>query len=245
VGRRPKPSSACSVCRRRHLPAGRRGCCGCPLAAAWHAKPMWPPERTGRRSVLDESLCCGIDAEWPPEETTQEAQRGSPPHATLVQLALWLPPGSSCIPALDDADGWRVGAGGASSSSASTGRCCALLLDMLSLPPAETRQALQALFRCSADRCLCPAPCPFCVHASIARAAVCAAWLAAATIQVVTPYCSPLHAATCRHTQEQGLLEAGVWAGARLEGHSSCPGRRRRRLHCGWVREQQQTGRHA
>ena len=134
-----------------------------PLAAAWHPDPMWPPDRTGCRPVLDESLCCGIDAEWPPEDTTQEAQRGSPPHATLVQLALWLPPGISCIPALDDADGWRVGAGGTSTS----GRCCALLLDMLSLPPAETRQALQALFRCSAARCPWLAPVslqPACQH---------------------------------------------------------------------------------
>ena len=160
---------------------------GCPLAvaarlppAAWHPDPLWLPARPGCSPMLEESLCCGIDAEWPPEETTQEAQRGGPPRATLVQLALWLPPGSSRMPGLGDADGCKPGAssrGSSDSSSSGSGNCCALLLDMLGLPPAQTRQALQQLFRCGTTRCPQPAPVP----PARMPAGVHAGWLAASS----------------------------------------------------------------
>lgn len=77
-------------------------------------------------------MLCGIDAEWPPDETLAEAPSGGPPHATLVQLALWLPPGAPTPPqhALGDSGG-----------------PCVLLLDLLALPPAAAKRALQSLFR--------------------------------------------------------------------------------------------------
>ena len=67
-------------------------------------------------------MCAGIDAEWPPEETTAEVRSGGPPHAMLVQLALW-------------------------QTAADGGACTVLLLDMLALPQAAAKQALQQLFR--------------------------------------------------------------------------------------------------
>lgn len=88
------------------------------------------------------ALCCAIDAEWPPEETTQEGRSGGPPHATLVQLALVLVPGTA-LPAAA-----RTAASGGASARSSTS-CCVLLLDLLRLPQAAVKQALQALFRCA------------------------------------------------------------------------------------------------
>lgn len=61
-----------------------------------------------------------------------ERRRGSPPHATLVQLALWLPPGC------------RLPGGGGGHA---VGGCCVLLLDMLALPQASVKPILQALLR--------------------------------------------------------------------------------------------------
>lgn len=90
--------------------------------------------------VLGVALCCAIDAEWPPEETTQEGRSGGPPHATLVQLALVLVPGTA-LPAAA-----RTAASGGASARSSTS-CCVLLLDLLRLPQAAVKQALQALFR--------------------------------------------------------------------------------------------------
>lgn len=89
------------------------------------------------RDVLAVAVCCAMDAEWPPEETRLEGRNGGPPHATLVQLALWVPPGCP-LP----------GGGGGCGGDRAAGGCCVLLLDMLALPQAAAKQALQALFRC-------------------------------------------------------------------------------------------------
>lgn len=117
-----------------------------PVAAAvrWPAVPralelallarLHPPSRYPRvcSSLLDAAVCVGIDAEWDPAETEAEARSGGPPHATLVQLGLWLPPGCSSL------DGKSDGGGGA---------CLVLLLDMLELPQAAAKRTLQRLFR--------------------------------------------------------------------------------------------------
>lgn len=65
-----------------------------------------------------------------------------------MQLALWLPPGSpSELCSTTSSSG-----GGDSSSnsppSTSTASCLVLLLDLLALPQAAAKRALQRLFRC-------------------------------------------------------------------------------------------------
>lgn len=104
------------------------------------------------RELLDGAVCCAIDAEWPPEETAAEqAHRGGPPHATLVQLALWPAPGAgSSIRSSSSCTAVSNGATSTSSGSPGSGSgCgCVLLLDMLQLPPAAAKAALQAVFRC-------------------------------------------------------------------------------------------------
>lgn len=97
--------------------------------------------------LFDVALACGLDAEWPPEETAGEQRGGGPPHATLVQLALWLPPGSP-----SELCRTTSGSGGGDSSSnsppsTSTASCRVLLLDFLALPQAAAKRALQRLFR--------------------------------------------------------------------------------------------------
>ncbi|KAI7838473.1 hypothetical protein COHA_007736 [Chlorella ohadii] len=104
--------------------------------------------------LLDAALACGMDAEWPPEETTGEQRGGGPPHATLVQLALWLPPGSPALPpelcpatSSSSSGGGSGGSSCSSSSCTSSASCLVLLLDMLALPQAAAKRALQQLFR--------------------------------------------------------------------------------------------------
>ncbi|PRW45423.1 Carbohydrate-Binding Module Family 45 [Chlorella sorokiniana] len=91
--------------------------------------------------LLEAALACGLDAEWRPEETTGEQRGGGPPHATLVQLALWLPPGSPTLPPE------LCGFGSSSPPSTGSAWCLVLLLDFLALPPAAVKRALQQLFR--------------------------------------------------------------------------------------------------
>ncbi len=101
------------------------------------------------RELLDGAVCCAIDAEWPPEETAvEQAHRGGPPHATLVQLALWLPPGAGS--SIEGSSSRIAGLNGATSSGSGgsgSGCCCVLLLDMLRMPQAAAKAALQAVFR--------------------------------------------------------------------------------------------------
>ena len=104
---------------------------------AFTARPPCPSLcRPCCSALLDAAACVGIDAEWDPADTEAEARSGGPPHATLVQLSLWLPPG--CCAGGDGSSG-----AGASSS----GSCLVLLLDMMALPQAAAKAALQRLFR--------------------------------------------------------------------------------------------------
>lgn len=165
--------------------------------------------------LLDAAICCAIDAEWPPEETmAEQAQRGSPPHATLVQLALWLPPGMGSTAAAS-ANG-SSGATGANGSNFG-GSCCVLLLDMLRLPQAAAKATLQAVFRCAQHAwhaaCCLPSLCVVCLD----PAGPCALRFMWNHRLGVPSAC--LHITQCSATarqclQQQGLPEGGLRAGA-------------------------------
>lgn len=104
------------------------------------------------RKLLDAAVCCALDAEWPPEETeAEQAHRGGPPHATLVQLALWLPPGGTGANGAS-----RTACGSTCRAGGGSDRCCVLLLDMIRLPQAGAKQALQSVLRCERPTWLLP-----------------------------------------------------------------------------------------
>lgn len=102
--------------------------------------------------VLEAALCCAIDAEWPPEETTAERRSGGLPHASLLQLALALPASCTLPSAVETACCGR-------GTPVLSGGCCVLLLDMMLLPPSAVKPALQQLFRCVHRTCSSPPQC--------------------------------------------------------------------------------------
>lgn len=111
----------------------------CPWARRCRWRRRLPPPTASVATaqcsaLLDAAVCCGIDAEWPPVETAAEARGGGPPHATLVQLALWLPAGAAAPH-------------GRQTEQLGSGSACVLLLDMMALPAAAAKHALQRLFR--------------------------------------------------------------------------------------------------
>lgn len=67
------------VIRRRRR---RRRSEGSPAQAEWQQLRRHLSALTLRSEHLEAALACGLDAEWPPEETTGEQRGGGPPHAT-------------------------------------------------------------------------------------------------------------------------------------------------------------------